>query len=51
MTQTSEHSSSSSADRPNQPIVWTELGVSGFKSFAEETRIKRSEERRVGKEC
>ena len=40
MTQTSEHSFSSSADRTNQPIVWTELGVSGFKSFAEETRIK-----------
>ena len=40
MTQTSEHSSSGSVDRVNQPIGWTELGVSGFKSFAEETRIQ-----------
>ena len=40
MTQTSEHSSSSSADRTNQPFEWTEISVSGFKSFAEETKIQ-----------
>ena len=40
MTEISEHSPSSSTDRTNQPIEWTEIGVSGFKSFAEDTKIK-----------
>jgi predicted ATPase len=40
MTQTADRPSQNAANQTAKPVGFTEIGVSGFKSFAEETRIQ-----------
>jgi AAA domain, putative AbiEii toxin, Type IV TA system/AAA ATPase domain/Protein of unknown function (DUF3696) len=40
MTQTTDRPPQNAADQSSNPVGFTEIGVSGFKSFAEETRIQ-----------
>jgi predicted ATPase len=40
MTQTADRPPQNAADQSPKPVGFTEIGVSGFKSFAEETRIQ-----------
>ncbi len=40
MTQTTDRPPQNATDQTSKPVGFTEIGVSGFKSFAEETRIQ-----------